>query len=56
VVIEDIENLKNTGRVRMGKEEWRAESESGESIPEGQSVAVTKIEGTHLIVKMLTEE
>ena len=56
VVIEDIDNLKNTGRVRMGKEEWRAESESGESIPEGQSVAVTKIDGTHLIVKMLTEE
>ena len=56
VVTEDIDNLKNTGRVRMGKEEWRAESESGESIPEGQSVAVTKIDGTHLIVKMLTEE
>ena len=27
VVLQRIDNLKNTGRVRMSREEWRAESE-----------------------------
>lgn len=53
VVLEAIDNLKNTGRVRMGKEEWRAESESGLPIPKGLEVIVTAVSGTHLIVKPL---
>jgi membrane protein implicated in regulation of membrane protease activity len=52
VVIEEINNLKNTGRVRIGKDEWRADSDTGEVISPGQTVEVIKVEGTHLIVKV----
>ena len=55
VVLEAISNADNTGRVRMKKEEWRAESESGADIASGTRVVVTKISGTHLIVKPVEE-
>lgn len=55
VVIEEIDNDKNTGRVRLKKEEWRAESETEELIKTGIKVIVTKIDGTHLIVKTNSE-
>ena len=53
VVIEEINNLKNTGRVRIEKDEWRADSDTGEVISPGQTVEVIKVEGTHLVVKVL---
>jgi membrane protein implicated in regulation of membrane protease activity len=53
VVTEEIDNLKNTGRVRIGKEEWRADSETGEVIPEGETVEITRVDGTHLVVSPL---
>lgn len=52
VVIEDIDNIKNTGRIRIGKDEWRADSDTGEVIPKGKMVEVIKVEGTHLVVKV----
>ncbi len=55
VVIEAIDNLKNTGRVRVGKDEWRADSETGEIIPEGKLVEVARVDGTHLVVKIVKE-
>ena len=55
IVLQPIDNMQNTGRVRMSREEWRAESESGEVIEEGQRVAVTRINGTHLVVKTIQE-
>jgi membrane protein implicated in regulation of membrane protease activity len=55
VVTEEIDNLKNTGRVRIGKDEWRADSETDEIIPEGKSVEVTSVDGTHLVVRLLKE-
>ncbi len=55
VVIEEIDNLKNTGRVRVGKDEWRADSETGEIIPEGKMVEVSRVDGTHLVVKVVKE-
>jgi membrane protein implicated in regulation of membrane protease activity len=55
VVLEEIDNLKNTGRVRIEKEEWRADSEKGEVVPVGEKVEVTSLVGTHLIVKPLKE-
>jgi membrane protein implicated in regulation of membrane protease activity len=55
VVLEIVSNLENTGRVRMGKEEWRAESESGKELPIGARVIVTKISGTQLIVRPVEE-
>ncbi len=53
VVLEEIDNAKNTGRVRLGREEWRAESEKGDTIPTGTEVLVASVEGTHLIVNKI---
>lgn len=55
IVLQPIENMQNTGRVRMSRDEWRAESESGELIAEGQRVKVIRINGTHLVVKPIQE-
>ncbi len=55
IVTEEVDNQSNTGRVRIGKEEWRADSSTGEIIPEGKKVEVTKVSGTHLVVKPLQE-
>lgn len=53
IVLEEVDNIKDAGRVRLGKEEWRAESESGEVIPEGTRVSVSRLDGTHLVVRIL---
>jgi len=50
VVLEKINNLDDSGRVRMGKEEWRAESDSGDQIETGTKVTVVRLSGTHLVV------
>ncbi|MFC2160661.1 NfeD family protein [Acidobacteriota bacterium] len=56
IVYEEIDNTKNTGRVRLKKEEWRADSESGQVIPSGKQVEVIRLDGTHLVVKVKKEE
>jgi membrane protein implicated in regulation of membrane protease activity len=56
VVLEEIDNVKNTGRVRLKKEEWRADSETDEVIPEGARVEVVRLDGTHLVVKIFKED
>jgi membrane protein implicated in regulation of membrane protease activity len=55
-VLEEIDNVKNTGRVRLQKEEWRAESETGENLLIDMRVEVVRLDGTHLIVKKIEEE
>jgi membrane protein implicated in regulation of membrane protease activity len=55
VVIEEIDNVKNTGRVRIGKDEWRADSDTDEIVATGEVVEVTRVEGTHLVVKLSKE-
>jgi membrane protein implicated in regulation of membrane protease activity len=55
VVLEVVDNLKNTGQVRIGKEEWRADSSTDEIIPTGKRVRVTGLDGTHLVVYPLEE-
>lgn len=51
IVLEDINNIENTGRVRIDKDEWRADSESEAVISKGTKVIVTSLDGTHLVVK-----
>lgn len=51
VVLEAINNLEDTGRVRMGKEEWRAESAGDGQIDRGTEVTVVRLSGTHLVVE-----
>ena len=55
IVIEDIDNEKNTGRVRFDREEWRAESDKGSLIAAGSAVMVINIEGTHVKVTIAKE-
>jgi membrane protein implicated in regulation of membrane protease activity len=55
IVLEEIDNHKNTGRVRMAKEEWRAESDGGNVIAEGSKVIVTRLDGSHLVVRQTGE-
>ncbi len=54
-VLEDIDTSENTGRVRLGQDEWRAESQTGEVIPAGQRVEVTAVHGTRLVVAPIKE-
>ena len=55
LVLEDIDNVENSGRVRLQKEEWRADSDSDEVIPVGARVEVVRLDGTHLVVKRIEE-
>jgi len=55
VVLVDINNEANTGRVRLGTEEWRAKTESGEPIASGTKVVVTRLSGTRLVVRPAAE-
>lgn len=53
VVLEEIDNDTNTGRVRLDKEEWRADSETGALIGVDKPVQVTGVSGTHVIVRLI---
>lgn len=55
-VLEEIDDIKNTGRVRLHKEEWRADSADGEIIPKDARVEVVRLDGTHLIVQTIQEK
>ncbi|MCJ7581994.1 MAG: NfeD family protein [Candidatus Aminicenantes bacterium] len=56
MVLEEIDNANNKGRVRLKKEEWRADSDTGEIIPLGNQVEVIRMDGTRLVVKIKKEE
>ncbi|HEY5685891.1 MAG TPA: NfeD family protein [Acidimicrobiia bacterium] len=51
VVLVDIDAGTSSGMVRIESEEWRASSESGESIPAGTRITVTEVRGSRLIVR-----
>jgi membrane protein implicated in regulation of membrane protease activity len=51
LVIEPVRPHGTGGRVRVGREEWRAEPDHGQDIPEGAEVEVLRVDGTHLIVR-----
>lgn len=50
LVIEGIDRIQATGKVRVDREEWRATTE-GEPISEGSEVVVRGVTGTRLIVE-----
>lgn len=51
VVLETIDPLQASGRVRIDREQWRAESIDGSVIPAGAIIEVIRVEGTRLIVR-----
>jgi len=56
IVLEAVDNGMNTGRVRLDKEEWRADSVDDSPIPVGKRVEVVRLDGTHLVVKVIEED
>ena len=53
VVLEAIDNLSGTGRVKIEGMEWSARSANGDPIAANTIVVVEKIEGVKVFVKML---
>ncbi|MHB1136016.1 MAG: NfeD family protein [Coriobacteriia bacterium] len=51
VVIEAVEPGDGSGRVRIEREEWRADTSAHDVIPEGARVTVERVSGTHLVVR-----
>lgn len=56
IVIETIDPTKGTGMVRIKTDTWRASSGDESMIPEGARIEVIGVNGTHLIVKQITNE
>lgn len=50
VVVEPIDAVKGSGRVRAGKEVWSAVSEDGSAIDVDQIVHIRRIDGVKLVV------
>ncbi len=50
VVTEEVNNLREAGRVSVLGNSWAARSERGDTIPAGETVMVVRIEGVKLIV------
>ena len=50
IVIEAVDSLLGTGRVKLGGMEWSARSTNGENIPTGTLIKVDKIEGVKVFI------
>jgi membrane protein implicated in regulation of membrane protease activity len=50
MVLLQIPGQGELGTVRVGREEWRADSIDGDFIPEGVWVRVADVQGTHVVV------
>lgn len=50
VVLEDIDNLASSGRVKLGSLEWSARSTTGEPIVKSTIVRVDRVEGVKVFV------
>lgn len=55
VVIQPIDPIKGTGRVRLDGVDWIAVSKNGAVIPKQSSVRIEAVEGTKLFVSQLPE-
>lgn len=55
-VIQEIDNARETGEVKVGAEIWRAISSNTQKISEGTEVEIEKIEGAALIVRAVGDK
>ena len=55
VVIETIDNITGKGRVKLGGVNWAAISSDGNVISEGESVTVTEIRSSKVVVEKLKQ-
>lgn len=51
LIIEDVDNIHQTGKGKINGMEWTVRSENNEQIKSGSIGEITKIEGVKLIVK-----
>ncbi|MCR5202572.1 MAG: NfeD family protein [Lachnospiraceae bacterium] len=51
-VIEDIDNIEETGAIKIAGVEWTARSEDGSNIEKGNIVKIIRIEGVKAIVSL----
>ena len=56
LVLEKIDTIRDTGRVLVDKEEWRADTQNETVIEKDAVIEVIGVEGTRLIVKPMEEE
>jgi membrane protein implicated in regulation of membrane protease activity len=50
VVLEEIDNVKGTGLIKVGGQVWSARSEDGFAVPAGESVQTVSIQGAKMLV------
>jgi membrane protein implicated in regulation of membrane protease activity len=55
-VLEDIDPRTNSGRVKLGGDEWKATTVDGAMVEKGERVIVRKIEGCTLLVELATNQ
>ena len=55
VVIETLDHGSGQGRVRVDREDWRADAPGNEPLAAGTHVIVVRVEGTHLVVRPAEE-
>ena len=53
LVTEEIDNIAETGQVKLFGQVWTARSESGEVIPAQSRVRILRIEGVKVFVRMV---
>jgi membrane protein implicated in regulation of membrane protease activity len=51
IVTEPVERLSVSGRVKMGTEDWRATTDSDDTIAPGTEVRVVEVRGARLVVE-----
>ncbi|MFH1722623.1 MAG: NfeD family protein [Candidatus Altiarchaeota archaeon] len=53
VVLEAIDGVEDTGRIRAQSQEWKAVTKGNETIAKGEKVKVVAVDGTKLIVEKI---
>ena len=56
LIIEAVDNLEGTGRIKLGGMEWSARSTNGQKIPVGTLAKVDKIEGVKVFLTPVKKE
>lgn len=55
IVIEAIDSVSGRGRIRVNREEWRADVPGTLRLEVGQTVEVIEVDGTHLVVRSISD-
>lgn len=56
LVIEPIDHITDSGRVRIKKDEWRATSADDSKIEANAKIRVVRVEGAHLVVEKAEDQ